>query len=144
MMVDLIWIVAAYAAAACCVRWWSARKGGAGEKESHFVLVAGNHQMQIEGYVRALRHFAWRTGREVGITIVLEPSSVDDTGKIASLLASRTDGGVGVVRGWSSSVEKGGQAGGAAMERLPLGIPPQRRLVWVNLSNEEHLRLLPR
>lgn len=156
MMIDLVWIVAAYAAAAYCVHWRIARMSKESAGGRHFVLVAGNHQMQIEGYIRKLRGFSRKSGADIGITVVLDPSSSDETGKIASILASREEGQIAVVRaGADDSRGYGAENGGRADARLLVpgiadarllvpGIPADKRLVWVDLSDEEHVRALPK
>lgn len=89
MIPVLLWIIGFYAAAAAWAHW-TMRRGG-GKNRRHYVLVAGNHQMQIEWYVRALQQFSRRTGTDIGITVVLDHSS-DETGAIMERFSRRESG----------------------------------------------------
>lgn len=91
---ELLWIIGFYAAAAALTHSVFRRHSGGDRR--HYVLVAGNDQMQIEWYVRSLQQFSRRTGMDIGITVVLDHSS-DDTGKIMERFARRGDG-IGLIR----------------------------------------------
>ncbi|MFC5700889.1 hypothetical protein ACFPVX_06325 [Cohnella faecalis] len=110
MIPELLWIIGFYAAAAALTHSVFRRHSGGDRR--HYVLVAGNHQMQIEWYVRSLQQFSRRTGMDIGITVVLDNSS-DDTGKIMERFARRGDG-VGLIR--AEEVKSS-----AEWERLRLG-----------------------
>lgn len=127
MIPELLWIIGFYAAAVALVHWLIRRNSG--EERRHYVLVAGNHQMQIEWYVRALQQFSRRTGTEIGITVVLEQSS-DDTGKIMERFAR---GGTGIdwVRKDAGEMEN----------KQPVSTDP--KVVWVELANASDLARLP-
>ncbi|QJD85238.1 hypothetical protein [Cohnella herbarum] len=127
MIPGLLWIIGFYAAAVALVHWLIRRSSG--EERRHYVLVAGNHQMQIEWYIRALQQFSRRTGTEIGITVVLEQSS-DDTGKIMERFAR---GGTGI--DW---VRKDA---GAMESRQSVSADP--KAVWVELASTEDLARLP-
>lgn len=142
MIPEVLWIVGFYAAAAAFAHW-TIRKGSSGERR-HYVLVAGNHQMQIEWYIRALQQFSRRTGTEIGITVVLDQSS-DETGKILEYFA-RSDAGIDWVRydtgnplpdmpermdlGYSNVGEEGWQV-------------DQKQVVWVQLARKDDVARLP-
>ncbi|MBN2980643.1 MULTISPECIES: hypothetical protein [Cohnella] len=139
MMIDLVWIVAAYAAAAYCVHWRISRMSKESAGGRHFVLVAGNHQMQIEGYIRKLRGFSRWTGEDIAITVAMKALSADETGKIASLLASREQGELAVVPyrpGEPADIE----AWRTGTEPLRTG-QGNRIVVWIDLDDLEHARL---
>jgi len=158
---EMLWIIGFYVAAAASVHALHGRIAGNSGNKRHYVLVAGNHQLKMEWYVRALRYLSRRTGMEIGITVVLENGSDDDTGSIVELFA-REDSGIDWVR--SSSVngvngeidDIGGNDGNE-----PYGEEATRRermirqlessgkvassgqVVWVDLANEEELQRLP-
>jgi len=140
---ELLWIVGLYAAAAAFAHWIIRRNSGGGRR--HYVLVAGNHQMQIEWYIRSLQLFSRRTGTEIGITVVLDRSS-DDTGPITERFA-RADSGIKCVRRDSAEDERAGEAedervcgrGCRGQEEAAAG----SRVVWVELARKEDLQRLP-
>ncbi|QMV41689.1 hypothetical protein [Cohnella cholangitidis] len=125
MFPELLWIVGFYAAAVALVHW-VIRRGSALDRH-HYVLVAGNHQMQIEWYIRALQQFSRRTGTEIGITVVLDQST-DDTGKIMERFAR---GGNGIE--WVRS--EGGQ--------LDNRRASDQKVVWVELARKDDVDRLP-
>jgi hypothetical protein len=92
---ELFWVIGFYTAAAALVHWAVRRETTSARRPRHYVLVAGNHQLQIEGYVRALQQFSRCSGTDIGITVVLENSS-DDTAEILKRFA-REDTGIGFV-----------------------------------------------
>lgn len=94
MIPELAWIFGSYAAVTALAHWAVRRSGGG--RRRRYVLVAGNHERQIEWYIRALRFWSRRTGTEVAITVLLDRSD-DETGKIAERLA-RGDSAVTVWR----------------------------------------------
>lgn len=137
MIPELLWIVGFYVAAAVWAHWAYGRSAGASRR--HYVLVAGNHQLQIEGYVRAIQRFSRRSGTDIGITVVLDRSS-DETGAIVERF-SRGAAGIECVRRedkvaaskldhWERSRE---DEGGGRREQV----------VWVELGRKEHLAKLP-
>jgi hypothetical protein len=134
VMFELLWISAFYAAAAAFAHWLIRR--GAGIERRQYVLIAGNHQMQIEWYIRALQQFSRRTGTEIGITVVLERST-DDTRRIMECFA-RGNERIEWVR---QEVASGASiACESAVGEADRGNP---RVVWVELSNQEDVRKLP-
>ncbi len=139
---DLLWIIGFYAIAAVFAHWIIRR--GSKDNRRHYVLVAGNHQMQIEWYIRALQQFSRRTGTEIGITVVLDQST-DDTGKIMERFA-RTDTGIEWVRRTSDRTESDAAAS------LEIGSSPHasesvrnehEKVVWVELKRMEDVMRLP-
>lgn len=142
MIPDLLWIIGFYAAAAAFAHWIIRR--GSGESRRHYVLVAGNHQMQIEWYIRALQQFSRRTGTEIGITVVLDQST-DDTGKIMERFARNhagiewvrkeadyplNDVAAGIEHEDMRNIDDGRQAG-------------DKKVVWVELSRTDAVTRLP-
>ncbi|RED57615.1 hypothetical protein [Cohnella lupini] len=145
MIPDLLWILAFYAVAAVFAHWIIRRRSK--EDHHHYVLVAGNHQMQIEGYIRALQQFSRRTGTEIGITVVLDQST-DDTGKIMERFA-RTDTGIEWVRR-TGATEAPTESDAA--EGLEVGNSAPRsesvrngngKVVWVELNRMDDVMRLP-
>ncbi|WP_027087228.1 hypothetical protein [Cohnella panacarvi] len=137
MIPDLLWIIGFYVAAAVWAHW--AYRQSAGASRRHYVLVAGNHQLHIEGYVRALRRFSRRSGTDIGITVVLDRST-DETGAIVERF-SRGNAGIELVRHederaianrdrWECS--RAGDGGNVS-----------EQVVWVELGREEHAAKLP-
>ncbi len=164
MIPEMMWIIGFYVAAAAWVHAWHGRNAGDAADKRHYVLLAGNHQMQMEWYVRALRYYSGRTGTDIGITVVLDRASSDETGSIVELLA-RQDSGIELVRNADDrdgSVEIGGIGGGDEISENGVirSVEDQRewmlmrlasagkvvspgQVVWVDLGNEEELRRLP-
>lgn len=130
MIPDLLWIVGFYVAAAVIVHWIMGRRTTLNRRQ--YVLVAGNHQMQIEWYIRALQQFSVRTGTEIGITVVLNGSS-DDTGRIMEKFA-RHDAAIAVFR-------REDNASPNAESGLELLMP--KHAIWVELARKEDLARLP-
>ena len=83
MIPELLWIVGIYAMAAALANGVIGKNAGAVKR--HYVLIAGNHQSQIEWYIRALKRFSRRTGTDIGITVLLEHSA-DESGSIVEYL----------------------------------------------------------
>lgn len=141
MLPELLWIVGLYVAAAAFARWIIRRRSGGGRR--HYVLVAGNHQMQIEGYIRAIQLFSRRTGTEIGITVLLDRST-DETEPILERMA-RKDSGIEWVRRDLS--DSGRQEDERVCERgeEPIGsiAAADSRVVWVELARQEDVRRLP-
>jgi hypothetical protein len=127
---DLLWIVGFYVAAATIVHFMMRRRMG--ENRRQYVLVAGNHQMQIEWYVRALQQFSRKTGTDIGITVVLENSS-DETGRIVDTFA-RHDTAISVVRREPGIIIFDGYGWEHLMSE---------HAVWVELAREEDVSRLP-
>ncbi|MFC5469691.1 hypothetical protein ACFPPD_13240 [Cohnella suwonensis] len=131
MFPDLLWIIGFYAAAAVFAQGLVRRSVRA--ERRHYVLVAGNHQMQIEWYIRSLRQFARRSGMDIGITVVLDRSN-DDTGRIMERFA-RSQSGIEWVRR--------SDGGGAAAGRAENGSGARGEVVWVELDREVDVARLP-
>ncbi|WP_123042230.1 hypothetical protein [Cohnella candidum] len=139
MIPELMWIIGFYVAAAALAHGVFGRE--ADSRKRHYVLVAGNHQLQIEGYVRALQSFSRRTGTDIGITVLLDDST-DDTGPIVEKFARGYDG-----IAWIRSRESGPDAKDRdsmmkqweeqGMEKDPA------QVVWVELDKREDLHRLP-
>ncbi|MCD9022297.1 hypothetical protein [Cohnella silvisoli] len=142
MIPDLLWIIGFYAAAAVFAHWMIRR--GTSENRRHYVLVAGNHQMQIEWYIRALQQFSRRTGTEIGITVVLDQSS-DETGKIMERFA-RGDTGIDWVRNDAGN-KISDTAGRLELEQLRIGEEStkaaRQEVVWVVLARTDDVARLP-
>ncbi len=138
---ELLWIIGFYAAAAIFAHWLFRR--GSSDNRRHYVLVAGNHQMQIEWYIRALQHFSRRTGTEIGITVVLDQSS-DDTGKIMERFA-RGHAGIDWVR--KDAGDKMADTDGLELEQLRGGEEGKpkanEQVVWVELARSDDVARLP-
>lgn len=130
MIPELLWIIGFYVAAAALAHGVFGRN--AEGRKRHYVLVAGNHQMQIEWYVRALQRFSRRTGTDIGITVVLD-NSTDDTGKIVETFAHR---GCGI-----GFLPAGDEEAVRQLEADADAAP--RQIVWVELSKQEDLSRLP-
>jgi hypothetical protein len=158
---ELLWIIGFYVAAAALAHRIYGH--GADERRRHYVLVAGNHQLQIEWYIRALQRFSRRTGTDIGITVVLDHSS-DETGKITEIFARGCDkiglfctGGseesaalevaVAEYEGHEDSTTDDSK--GDARQRLLREMEAQGMMkapldiVWVELANREDLQRLP-
>jgi len=120
---ELLSIIGFYAAVVAFVHWMIRR--GSGGDQRHYVLVAGNHQMQIEWYIRALQQFSRRTGTEIGITVVL-CESTDETGEIMERFARR-DTGIKYVRNDTVINEASGDG----------------KTVWVELAHKDDVARLP-
>jgi len=155
---EMLWIVGLYVAAAAWVHAWHGRSAGDATAKRHYVLLAGNHQMQMEWYVRALRYFSKRTGTDIGITVVLDRASDDETGSIVELLA-RQDSGIELIRraderfgnGEYGDTDVDGETGSVEDQRERMlmrlasagKVVSPGQVVWINLGNEEELRRLP-
>jgi hypothetical protein len=129
MIPELVWIIGFYVAAAACAHAVIGRNPDG--RRRHYVLVAGNHQLQIEWYIRALQHFSRTTGTDIGITVVLEDSS-DDTGPIMEKFAKDGDG-IRLLRDGDPDIPIRGftRASGAG------------QVVWVDLGKREDVSRLP-
>ena len=101
----LLAIIGCYAFAALMVRA-AARRNPGRRAGTHVVLFAGNQDGRIEWYLRRLRWWSLRTGRDVRITLV-DCGSTDDTVAIAERFG-RGSGAVSVVR--SDGLAAGGLA----------------------------------
>lgn len=134
MIPTLLWILGFYAAAAAWAHWAYRRSAGASRR--HYVLVAGNHQLQIEGYIRALQRHARRTGKEIGITVVLDEST-DETGAILEKFAR---GGTNI-----DCVRRGGEEADGTIRRWERFREEAagEQVVWVELGCREHIDRLP-
>ncbi|RAP73943.1 hypothetical protein [Paenibacillus montanisoli] len=86
MIPVLFWIFGCYALAAAAVHAVSALTWRRERLVKHYVLVAGNHQLQMEWYMRSLRRFSHFTGTEVKVTVV-DRGSEDETMSIARCFA---------------------------------------------------------
>jgi hypothetical protein len=133
MVTGLLWIVGLYAAAVVFAHWMSRRRSGSAHH--HYVLVAGNHQMQIEGYIRALQQYSRRTGTDIGITVVLDRSS-DDTGAIMERLARGSSGIDWIRRDGERELAREWEFDGLDARR-------KKQVVWVELDRADDLARLP-
>jgi hypothetical protein len=86
MIPVLLWIVGCYALAAVAVHAALVFSSGQSRDVLHYVLIAGNEQLQMEWYMRSLRRFSHFTGREVKVTVV-DHGSEDETIGIARFFA---------------------------------------------------------
>lgn len=116
VILELLWIFGCYAAAVLAAQAIVRRSAGAGRY--HYVLVAGNHEAEIEGCVRALQRYSRRTGKDIGITVVLD-GSTDETGAIVERFARGSEG-IGIVRSDRERVTP--WAGEQEVVRIDLGI----------------------
>ncbi|RUS42598.1 glycosyltransferase family A protein [Cohnella sp. AR92] len=125
MLLGLCGVIVVYALGIVLVHWLARRRLHRDDK--HYVLVAGNHEKQIEWYMRSLQWYSRRTGTDIQITVVFENSN-DGTEAIVRQFA-RTDRGID----WS-------------YERQPDRPETQsaeRKLVWIELAKQEDLARLP-
>lgn len=152
---EMLWIIGFYVAAAAWVHASFGRNADAGARKRHYVLVAGNHQLQMEWYVLTLQHFSRRTGTDIGITVLLDHSS-DDTGPIVELFARGNDGielirsssgeaGAGDGLGKFGEIDKTADRRERMMQLLEStgSVVSPGQVVWVDLGNEDELRKLP-
>ncbi|CAM3693602.1 hypothetical protein COLU111180_03295 [Cohnella lubricantis] len=91
MLIELLSIAVAYAGAIAYARWVAHYRGRSGKRQRRYMLVAGNHEAQIEWYLRALRRYSRRSGTDVRMTVWLRDSS-DETGSIVRQMARLDDG----------------------------------------------------
>lgn len=98
MLIELLCIAAVYAGGALYVRWVARHRSQSLKEQLRYVLVAGNHEAQIEWYLRGLRRYSRRSGKEVLVTVWLRDSS-DETGSIVRQIARGDDGVV-----WSDAM----------------------------------------
>jgi hypothetical protein len=96
MIPVFLWIVCCYTLAAVSVHAAYRIHSGRKRKGRHYVLVAGNQQLQMEWVILSLRWFSRRTGTEVKITVI-DGGSEDETLAIAEHFA-KAYGGVRVRR----------------------------------------------
>jgi len=146
---EMLWIVGFYVAAAAWVHALYGRNADADARKRHYVLIAGNRQLQMEWYVRSLQYLSRRTGTDIGITVVLEQSS-DETGAIVEMFA-REDAGIELIR--NGGVDGGNSKSGEAAEdrrqsmlrRLASTgkVVSADQVVWVDLENKAELQKLP-
>lgn len=99
----LLAIIGCYAFAALAVRL-AARRLPGWRDGTHVVLFAGNQGQRVEWYLRRLRRWSLRTGRDVRITLV-DCGSTDDTAAIAERFEA---GAVAVVRSGEIAEAEGG------------------------------------
>ncbi|WP_274654215.1 hypothetical protein [Paenibacillus humicola] len=85
-MLIVLAIICSYALAAAAVHAASRFAPKREPKTEHFVLIAENHQSQIEWYLRMLQKHEERSGKSVRVTLVSRGSK-DDTVAIARLFA---------------------------------------------------------
>ena len=137
MIPELLWIIGFYVAAAVWAHW--AFKKSAGASRRHYVLVAGNHQLQIEGYVRALHQFSRRSGTDICITVVLDRST-DETGAIMERF-SRSQAGIACLR--REDEKAASKLIRWERSRADEGEDDIEQVVWVELGRQEHLTRLP-
>lgn len=97
MLIELLCIAAIYAGAVAYARWVARHRGRSPKERRSYVLVADNHEAQIEWYLRALRRYSRRSGTDVQTTVWLRDSS-DETGSIVRQMA-RLDEGIA----WTAS-----------------------------------------
>ena len=102
----LIAIIGCYAFAALIVRA-AARRYPGWSSRTHVVLFACNQEGRIEWYLRRLRRWSLRTGRDVRVTLV-DCGSTDDTSAIAERFGRRS-GAVSVVH--ANGMADGGSPG---------------------------------
>lgn len=95
MIAMLLWIAGCYAVAAACAYRLLRRSKQAGRR--HYVIIACNHEDQIEWVIRSLRYQGSLSGTDIGITVLLEPDAVDGTASIVEKLV-RTESGVSLIR----------------------------------------------
>ena len=86
MIAVLLVIVCSYSLAAAAVHVASRFGVSREPRAKHFVLLAGNHQLQMEWYMRSLQWHARWFGKEVRVTVV-NHGSEDETMDIARLFA---------------------------------------------------------
>lgn len=136
MIPELLWIVGIYAMAAALANGVIGKNAGAVKR--HYVLIAGNHQSQIEWYIRALKRFSRRTGTDIGITVLLEHSA-DESGSIVEIFARNSDE-IGLVRSEPGDLD-GNRA--RVREQGERQVAAGGQFVWVELGKREDLSQLP-
>ncbi|OUM94962.1 MAG: hypothetical protein A9Z00_11990 [Thermobacillus sp. ZCTH02-B1] len=158
----LLAIIGCYAFAALAVRA-AVRRHRVRRAGTHVVLLAGNQGGRIEWYLRRLRRWSLRTGRDVRVTLV-DCGSTDDTVAIAERFGRRT-GAVSVVRpGWLAATPErrerpelngieigrdGAVRCGNDRARIPGDLPNEdevqlpEELLLFDLSNPEDVARLP-
>ncbi len=139
MLPELLWIVGLYVAAAAFAHWTIRRSDGDGRR--HYVLVAGNHQMQIEGYIRTIQHFSRRTGTEIGITVVLDRST-DETGPILERMARKNTGIEWVRRELSDDGRREDERVFGEEDLTDPAANP--RVVWLELARQKDMKRMLR
>ena len=149
MFTELLWIIGFYALAAVLTHAYHVRRAGAGK--IRYVLLAGNHQMQMEWYLRSLLRYSRWTGKELGILVVLHRST-DETGRIVERFARKHDhirlvrADDGAVLGPGAGLSVAGETPETAVRQAAMresGSAAGEPLVWVDLNNREHLSRLP-
>lgn len=133
---ELLWIVGIYLAAAALAHRMLGKSAGSAKR--HYVLVAGNHHLQIEWYIRALKRFSRRTGKDVGITVLLE-NSTDESGSIVEIFTRCSDG-IGLVRSEPGDLVDNRMRVRAQWERQGVA---DGQFVWVELGKREDMSQLP-
>jgi len=87
MLAELMGIFAVYAVAVLYAHWVAGRRRGM--DAGRYVLVAGDHQAQIEGYLRSMQAYSRRSGTDLAITVLLRNSS-DETQPIVEKFAHKS------------------------------------------------------
>jgi hypothetical protein len=151
----LLAIIGCYAFAAWMAGW--AARLAPGRAGMHVVLFAGNQGERIEWYLRRLRRWSLRTGRDVRVTLV-DCGSTDDTAAIAERFG-RGAGAVDVVRPEelaAASGDAGPEAGGpgaawsddpgmvkASWRSLRWTVPSVDGTMLINLQDPADVARLP-
>ncbi|MBJ6361921.1 hypothetical protein ACFOQM_11555 [Paenibacillus sp. GCM10012307] len=155
-------IVLCYTLAAVIVLAIRFYRGQKQSNTSHYVLVGANHELQMEGYIRAIRWSSLKSGSPVKITVVDE-GSTDETRAIVEKLA-RDDKGILLYDGGEETprLEPAAQRVGAWYNSWPgrSGVNEPHHYLWllqaegivseadhaivVDLRQPEQLEKLPR
>ncbi|MFB9327044.1 hypothetical protein ACFFSY_14035 [Paenibacillus aurantiacus] len=134
MIEILLWVIGCYVVAAALVH--AAFQLRRKPKAEHYVLLAGNEQHRMEWYMRGLRRYSHRSGKEVQVTII-DRGSEDDTVRIASLFAKKgMDVQLADGRKFEGSFQPANQERAKALpaeegERAGRNIPKWKRLLTV-------------
>lgn len=91
MLIELLCVATVYACGIAYAHWVAHHRSRSLKEQLRYVLVAGNHEAKIEWYLRGLRRYSRRSGKEVQVTVWLRDSS-DETGSIVKQMARSDDG----------------------------------------------------
>lgn len=145
MLIELLCVAAIYAGAIAYAHWVARRRRRT--ETNRYVLVADNHESQIEWYMRALQLYGRRSGTDIRISVMLRDST-DETASIVRQMARSDDGidwlDIAAERSAESDAGvRGFSRGRFAGANGEPGDAESSRAVWVELSKAEDLARLP-
>lgn len=141
MLAVLLCIAAVYACAVVYARLVARHRVGSPSR--HYVLVAGNHEAQIEWYMRAMQSYSRRSGTDIRVSIIPE-GSADETEAIVRTFA-REDSGIE----WLEAGDDELAGTGGARELRGFGwrrgeeMTDAMQAVRIDLSKPEDVKRLP-